>query len=362
MDALIEKLEAFPAYVFRLVLYPFDPDHRIFILYLATSAIIAYGIYRVSKPKATSASPSFLKFLFPKSVWSHPSAWLDLRYFFFHNLVGHFLMLGLGIWAMSVSFEWVSGGSAFHEAVRASNSATLLDLAITILYMLVYTLVVDFIGYGSHYLQHKLPILWHFHKVHHSAPVMHPLTNFREHPVDNLFYKLVIGFGGGLVAGLMINVTGYVPALPTLIGVPVLMFAFNVVGYNLRHSHIWLRWPGRWSMIFPSPAHHHIHHSCHPDHIDKNFAFVFPMWDVIFKTYHVPEDNRDVRFGVAEGEAEGLTSCLRLYAVPFRDAASCAWRAIVGWTAPRRASIRSDEAPSLAGALFDETPQSRLDR
>lgn len=362
MEALIEKLEALPVYALRLVLYPFYPDHRIYVLYLATSAIIAYGIYRARKSNATSASPSFLKFLFPKNVWSHPSAWLDVRYFFFHQLVGHFLMLGLGAWAMSVAFGWVSGGSAFHEAVRASNSSTLLDLAVTILYMLVYAVVIDFIGYGSHYLQHKLPILWHFHKVHHSAAVMHPLTNFREHPVDNLTYKLLIGFGGGFIAGLMVKITGYVPALPTLIGVPVLFFAFNAVGYNLRHSHIWLRWRGRWSKIFPSPAHHHIHHSCHPDHIDKNFAFIFPMWDVIFKTYHVPEDNRDVRFGVAEGEAKGLTSCLRLYAVPFRDAGSCAWAAIVSWTASRRATFQSDDTPSLTGDLFDGSPQSRLDR
>ncbi len=85
------------------------------------------------------------------------------------------------------------------------------------------------------------------------------------------------------------------------------MLAFNLLAYNLRHSHIWLRWPGRWSMVLPSPAHHHVHHSCHPDHIDKNFAFMFPVWDVIFRTYHLPEDNRDVKFGIGEGKAAELS-------------------------------------------------------
>jgi len=59
---------------------------------------------------------------------------------------------------------------------------------------------------------------------------------------------------------------------------------------------------GIWSIVFPSPAHHHVHHSCHPEHIDKNFAFVFPVWDLIFGTYFMPDDNRDVKFGVTEGD------------------------------------------------------------
>ena len=81
-------------------------------------------------------------------------------------------------------------------------------------------------------------------------------------------------------------------------------------------------------MVFPSPAHHHVHHSRHPEHIDKNFAFVFPVWDVLFGTYHMPEDNRDVEFGVPKEDAEGLTSCWRLYVIPFRDAGRVVRRAL----------------------------------
>jgi sterol desaturase/sphingolipid hydroxylase (fatty acid hydroxylase superfamily) len=82
----------------------------------------------------------------------------------------------------------------------------------------------------------------------------------------------------------------------------------------------WLRWPEKLSMIFPSPAHHHVHHSCHPDHIDKNLTFMLPVWNVIFKTYHMHEDTLNVRFGIG-GENEGdLTSSTRLYWLPMRDA------------------------------------------
>ena len=60
-----------------------------------------------------------------------------------------------------------------------------------------------------------------------------------------------------------------------------------------------------------------MHHSCHPDHFDKNFAFMFPLWDVIFGTYTMPVDNRDVKFGVAGMKSMEMDSCWKLYAIPF---------------------------------------------
>jgi sterol desaturase/sphingolipid hydroxylase (fatty acid hydroxylase superfamily) len=75
-------------------------------------------------------------------------------------------------------------------------------------------------------------------------------------------------------------------------------------------------------MAFASPAHHHIHHSCHPDHLDRNFAFIFPFWDVLFGTYHMPETNEDIRFGLSMDyvdDGDDYKSCLGLYLIPFRN-------------------------------------------
>ncbi len=180
----------------------------------------------------------------------------------------------------------------------------------------------DFVAYVLHYLQHKVPFLWEFHRVHHSLEVMHPLSNYREHPIDNIVYAAGVGAAYGMLMGLASLLFGYVPSVPQLLGVPLVMFAFNILGYNLRHSHVWLRWPGRWSMLFASPAHHHIHHSCHPDHVDTNFAFIFPWWDVLFRTYCLPETNKDVRFGISMHYVTEFKSCLGIYFIPFRNA----WR------------------------------------
>lgn len=311
-----------------VLLFPLDPNNRIFWLYLVSSAIAAYGVYLAIRARgshaterdAEVASGSFLQFLFPRHVWSHPSAWLDLRYVLFHKVVSHFLLLGLGAFALVLGYRLASGGQSLEAIAMQENPVTAKDWVIAGVYMMLVMFVLDFIAWSVHFLQHKVPLLWQFHKVHHSAEVMHPISNFREHPVDNLAYGFFIGLGYGVIYASAVRWLGAVPAMPTLLGVPLLMFLFNLVAYNLRHSHVWLRWPGLWSVVFPSPAHHHVHHSCHPDHIDKNFAFMFPVWDVIFGTYVMPDDNRDVKFGVPEEEGRDLDGVLRLYWVPFRDA------------------------------------------
>ena len=319
MQTIHDFLTSYAAYVRSILTNPLDPGSRIYVLYLLTSGLAAWFVYRAARRRGAGQG-SFVRFLFPEQVWRHPSAWLDLRYFFFHMLIGHFLLLGLAAWSAAMAFGFVTGDYSIGGFMRRTGEFSARDFGIATAYMVVSLAVVDFISYGLHYLQHRVPLLWQFHKVHHSAEVMHPISNFREHPVDNFTYGLFTGLGFGAVNGLAVNAFGYLPSVPSLLGVPLLMLAFNLLAYNLRHSHIWLRWPGRWSMVLPSPAHHHIHHSCHPDHIDKNFAFMFPVWDVIFRTYHLPEDNRDVKFGIGEGKAAELSTCLQLYLVPFRDA------------------------------------------
>lgn len=306
---------------------PLDPNSRIFWLYLLTSTLAAYFVYRWvrshdlrgKRADAEVAQGSFLQYLFPKSVWSHPSAWLDLRYAVFHRVLMQSFLAGVGGLALALGYRMASGQSVI-SAVTSGNPTTFSGWIGAGLFMLVTMLVLDFGAWFLHFLQHKVPVLWQFHKVHHSAKVMHPISNFREHPVDNITYTFFLGLLYGVIYAVAVRWLGFLPSMPSLLGVPVLMFLFNLVAYNLRHSHVWLRWPGLWSVVFPSPAHHHVHHSCHPEHIDKNFAFMFPVWDFIFGTYEMPEDNHKVKFGVTAGDDTDLDSVLRLYWVPFRDA------------------------------------------
>lgn len=306
----------------KVLAYPLLPNQRIFWLYLGTSVILAFYAYQLSirtAPVRQSSLRSFIRFLFPKEIWGTQSAWLDVRYFFFHQI---FRVVIYGVFltgALNMVFQLVSGGPNLIAASAPAIDPSFAGIAISTIYMFALVAFADLVAYVLHYLQHRVPVLWEFHKVHHSLEVMHPLSNYREHPVDNIVYAACIGAAYGLVMGLASLLFGYVPSLPQLLGIPLLMFAFNILGYNLRHSHVWLRWPGNWSKLFASPAHHQVHHSCHPDHVNKNFAFIFPWWDVLFRTYQLPETNKDVRFGISADYVNEYKSCLGLYFIPFRN-------------------------------------------
>ena len=298
---------------------PFQAGDRFYWLYVVSTLVIALFIYRLSARFSENAPKSFLSFLFPRSVWEKKSAWLDLRFFVVNHFTGKLLYARLTGIAMAATYSWVTGGESLLDAVRGSEIPTFSEAMASVMFLIIVSGFTSFTTYYLHYLQHKVPFLWEFHKVHRSAEVMHPVSNFREHPFDNVAYTLGVGAVTGPVVGMVYRTIGYLPYMPLFLGIPLLTFLFNFGGYHLRHSHIWLRWPGKWSMIFPSPAHHHVHHSCHPDHLDKNFAFMFPLWDVIFKTYHMPEDDRDVKFGLFGVEEDEYTSIWKLYTLPFRN-------------------------------------------
>lgn len=302
--------------VLQVLLYPLTPGQRIFGLYLISALLFAFLVYyrRGLAAGEDLSVRGFRRFLLPRSVWSHPSAWLDVRYFFFHQL---FLVSVGGIILGSFT------GFAYDLLGEVNRREASVGFSwLGVVYMFFLVALVDFAAFLVHMMQHRIPLLWEFHKVHHSAEVMHPLTNYREHPVDNIVYLSVVGFSYGAGAVVFSRVLGYVPSMPLVLGLPALMFAFNFLGYNLRHSHIWLRWPDPLCKVFGCPAHHHIHHSYHPDHIDKNFAFLFPFWDLLFGTYHLPKSNEHVRFGISSTYQTEFHSCLQLYWVPFRNA----WR------------------------------------
>lgn len=308
--------------VIRVLAYPLTPDERVFVPYLLTSFVAAIGVYAVSKRQGAGVAVDdggLLHFLFPPSVWRTRSAWLDVRYFFFHQILRVSLY---GTFAAVVAtVTYVAAAGALGVTVSGPVTPRAAPLAVEVGYALLSVAAMDLTAYVLHYGQHRIPLLWEFHKVHHSARVMHPLTNYREHPIDNLLYAAGLAACSGVTMAVVFVVVGYVPRTPTIGGVGMFAVAFNALGYNLRHSHIWLRWPGPLVYAFGSPAHHQVHHSYHPTHINKNFAFMFPAWDLLFGTFEMPTSNTDVKFGLGEQEDDELTSCWRMYWVPFRDAA-----------------------------------------
>ena len=177
-------------------------------------------------------------------------------------------LLAWGINALAAVSVW--------KFVQRWHGAALIDADKLPLWLAVilYVLVFDLAEYLFHRAQHRIPLLWSMHSLHHSDPEMSVLTTNRHFWADPLFKTITVWS----VAAMMISST------PTALGVYGLLSLWNL----MSHSQLQLNL-GRWSWLINTPAYHRRHHSSDPAHYDSNFASLFPLWDVIFGDYHRPD-------------------------------------------------------------------------
>ena len=315
------EIDGFAARLADLASYPFivTPAHRLHWIYLFSFFVIALAVY-LHRKRATGGSSlrGFFEFWLPKSIYLHRSSVLDLKFYLVNGVFVEvaFVTVAIG------SFHVFAG--TFETALQLLWSAPGPQLEVTpparIAYVAGVFLAADFGFFLGHFIGHRVPFFWEFHKVHHSAEVLNPLTNFRFHPVD----KILLGFCIGITAGLVKGAFGF--AFPggiseiALVNIGVLL-AFNLVA-NLRHSHVWLSYGRLASHVFSSPAQHQIHHGTAARHIDKNFGLMLSLWDWLAGTLYVPREPEHIELGLANGEHEEYDTLWRLYTRPLVKAAS----------------------------------------
>jgi sterol desaturase/sphingolipid hydroxylase (fatty acid hydroxylase superfamily) len=140
----------------------------------------------------------------------------------------------------------------------------------------------DVLIYWGHRLQHRVPFLWSFHSIHHSAEHLDWLAAHREHPLDTVYTITIVN----LPAVLM----GF--PLETLAG----LLAFRGLWAIYIHSNVRLPiGPLRW--LVGAPELHHWHHDKARD--AGNYANVSPLMDIVFGTYRCP-DHEPQAFGIHE--------------------------------------------------------------
>ena len=105
-------------------------------------------------------------------------------------------------------------------------------------FTLFHFLLEDFSKYFVHRLMHKWPILWAIHKVHHSATFLTPMTVFRTHPLEGVVFSLRSAFTQAISISSFVFLFGPQVDIATILGANIFIFAFNIAGSNLRHSHI----------------------------------------------------------------------------------------------------------------------------
>ena len=282
-------------------------------------ALAIYVLWARRKRKIFTLRGAF-QFIFPKHVWQHPLAWVDVRYYFVCYLTTGVIVAPVTVYVGTQTFLWCQEG---FSTLFPTPLLPVEDLGVFALLLIALstTLIFDISLYLTHYLQHKIPFLWEFHKVHHSALVLHPFTNYREHFVDNLTYGPITSILTAVQGAFFLTLLGYKPAIPTILGVGIATFLINFVGYNLRHSHIWFAFKPYWlGYIVNSPAHHQIHHSKETQHLDKNFGSVFALWDWAFGTLHLPRERETFRIGLTDNSEYDYSTVWRILWVPFAKA------------------------------------------
>jgi sterol desaturase/sphingolipid hydroxylase (fatty acid hydroxylase superfamily) len=281
-------------------------------LALACTLIAIDLLYRIAN---RPPSESFWSYAAPWRIYTHHSAILDYKFVLVQKLVVVFVtapMLvsatALGKWGASQLTAWLGPGPAWEAG---AGTVVVAGIAGLILF--------DIGHYISHYIQHKSPFFWEFHKVHHAAEVLTPITAFRAHPVEAVLDSL---FQGPLQAsGLTVffYLYGVELSMMTLIGISAIYPIYYFLD-SLRHSHLWISFGPKIEHILSSPAQHQIHHSTAPQHLDTNFSKYFSFLDWMGGTLYVPQQNEKLEFGLSGAPDLELTSVWSLYWVPVKRA------------------------------------------
>jgi sterol desaturase/sphingolipid hydroxylase (fatty acid hydroxylase superfamily) len=300
------------------LLMPLHPGQRIYWLYLASGLAFAAAVYLVRRAGRASSLRGLWRFLLPRRVLLHRSALLDYRFFVVNRIVFGLLFLPA---LPAAALGATAASRAALEALLGAPAAPLAGGAgLLLLQTLLSALALDFGLFLSHRLQHSVPLLWEFHKVHHSAEVLTPISAYRMHPVDDLVSMGLSGALGGVVLGVFQYLQPGNPGPAVLLGLHAAVFLYYLAGFNLRHSHVWLHYPGWLARVLVSPAQHQIHHSADPRHAGKNLGFIFSFWDAACGSLYLPARRERLAFGLADGEGAGYGNLTKLYFLPFARA------------------------------------------
>ncbi len=142
--------------------------------------------------------------------------------------------------------------------------------------------------YGWHRLNHRVPLLWRFHRWHHADRAMDVTTASRFHTgeivLSSVFRVPVLGLIGCSLGELALY--------------ELLLFA--VVQFH--HANITL--PERLDrvlrLVIVTPALHKVHHSVVRAESDSNYSSLFSWWDRVFRTLRLVREPRRIVFGVQD--------------------------------------------------------------
>lgn len=347
---MLEKLADYLASTSQqLALDLVSPWARTGLLALIVGWLVGMLAYRHYFGREGFSLLAYLRHAFPRRVyWSRTFA-VDVQVFLFGRLLEPARWAGLLFSVTAVAMAISSGLTAAFGPVRESTPGAL-ELGLLALLLL---LAFDFGTYVTHRLSHQVPFLWAFHRVHHSAEELNPLTLERKHPVYSLVSAAIDCAIVAPVQGAILYFFGGKTGLAVLTGTNLGFILFAYCAASLRHTHIWLSYGPVLDRIVVSPALHQIHHSKARRHFDRNYGEVLAIWDWMLGTIYLPKEREELEFGIGDEEVQPHPNLGAALLEPFAYAWGTLRRPSPGSTAPEsdaaQPAAEAETAPSLPG-------------
>lgn len=323
MTSLIELLNTYTP-----VEYLTQPNHRTYWLYLLVSVFIAWVMqctrawskYFHAQRDTSHPKPHPIRYLTHSiKPLLNQQARLDYTYFLINWCIKVLCIMPLLISANTVA-QWCVDHThtTLFTASQWLSVNTWSYESIAIVYTLVLFIINDASRYALHRAMHAIEWLWAFHKVHHSATELNPFTFYRVHPVENMLFGLRYALVTGSITGVFIGLFGAKLSLMDIAGVNALVYVLNIIGANLRHSSVFLRYPKWLECVFISPAQHQLHHQYKTSR--KNYGSFLAIWDAWFGSLLISnKTNKPKKFGLNKLDNTQYNSVWGLLFSPFKQ-------------------------------------------
>lgn len=172
--------------------------------------------------------------------------------------------------------------------------------------VLLAVLLLDYTLWHWHWLNHKVPLLWRFHLVHHVDRDLDASTALRFH-----FGEMALSVPYRLLQVVVIGADAWSLGLWQALLLPSILFHHSNVRLPVRVERVLVR-------LIVTPRMHGIHHSDYESETNSNWSSLLSAWDYLHGTALLGVPQREITVGVpAYGRPEQLTLGAIL-TLPFR--------------------------------------------
>lgn len=217
---------------------------------------------------------------------------------FFQNFLFQMLVIAMGslIGLMMIgTFNWID-----------ANQFGLLNWIVVPFWFKIVAgvILIDMADYWVHRIDHRIPLFWRQHRVHHSDTTMDASTALRTFPTDILFFT-----AGELLICVIFGID--------ILSLNIFLFLFFPLSF-LQHANIkYPNWVDKlFGGFFMTPNYHKIHHEQDQFYTDSNYGTLLIIWDKLFGTFKT-KPVEEIKYGLEEFEGVERQSFLFQIRSPF---------------------------------------------